>query len=463
MALADGASPGLRDDLEGETASAGVLVGPRSSKNAAALRKHLPWLRPRPARPAHLGRPRRPPRPRDARPRPRAACGGRGDCARLRPAVDPRDDADRPHAERGDGRRDLGHVRRRLALRARAPTPITSRRRPTSTPASPSASRMFTIDPGEHVDSAADSADVAALRAKMAGLPWSDLADSEAALRRRYLGQSFAVEHLKIQFDEATLLRAAVKYGRAVAHVARMCASPGEGRRGPSRRAGGLGGRDRDTDRAGRALLGRERAAPSRRRLGEPRPALRRPFREGRRLHRRPRGARAATSPPTPRSRASSGRTSSACTRARTSSACTRSRRASRRASSTSRPRAPATSRPCARWPPSTRRSSARSTPSRASATTPTRRATTSRPSSAGAPRPRPTCRRRTLPALLEQFDSREILHVTFGSVLKEVERDRQAALQGRPVRRCCARNPEAYAEQPGDATSSATCGRSSR
>ncbi len=41
-------------------------------------------------------------------------------------------------------------------------------------------------------------------------------------MRRRYLGQSTVVEHLTIAFDEATLLRAAVKYGRAVAHVARM-------------------------------------------------------------------------------------------------------------------------------------------------------------------------------------------------------------------------------------------------
>ena len=32
----------------------------------------------------------------------------------------------------------------------------------------------------------------------------------------------FAVEHLKVAFDEAVLLRAAAKYGKAVAHVAKM-------------------------------------------------------------------------------------------------------------------------------------------------------------------------------------------------------------------------------------------------
>ena len=72
------------------------------------------------------------------------------------------------------------------------------------------------------MDSAADTADAATLRARAAALPWADLADSEDAMRRRYLGQSVVVEHLTIAFDEATLLRAAVKYGRAVAHVARM-------------------------------------------------------------------------------------------------------------------------------------------------------------------------------------------------------------------------------------------------
>jgi len=81
---------------------------------------------------------------------------------------------------------------------------------------------LFTLDPGEHVDSAADAADAATLRGKLLGLPWAELADTEVDLRRRYLGRSFAVEHLQIELDEATLLRAAVKYGRAVAHVARM-------------------------------------------------------------------------------------------------------------------------------------------------------------------------------------------------------------------------------------------------
>jgi hypothetical protein len=81
---------------------------------------------------------------------------------------------------------------------------------------------FFTIDPSAHVDSSADTDDIATLRTKVAALPWAELEDSEASLRKRYVGQSFAVEHLRIAFDEAVVLRAAAKYGKAVSHVAKM-------------------------------------------------------------------------------------------------------------------------------------------------------------------------------------------------------------------------------------------------
>ena len=63
---------------------------------------------------------------------------------------------------------------------------------------------MFTIDPGEHVDSAADTADLATLRAKRRRRcrgPTSRTPRTRCG--SRYLGQSFAVEHLTIAFDEA--------------------------------------------------------------------------------------------------------------------------------------------------------------------------------------------------------------------------------------------------------------------
>jgi hypothetical protein len=81
---------------------------------------------------------------------------------------------------------------------------------------------FYTVDPGAHVDGAADTDDEATLRAKFAALPWPELATTAADLRGAYLGQRIEVEDRAFDLDEATLLRAAAKYGRAVAHVASM-------------------------------------------------------------------------------------------------------------------------------------------------------------------------------------------------------------------------------------------------
>ena len=81
---------------------------------------------------------------------------------------------------------------------------------------------FFTIDPGAHVDPAADTDDEAAIRAKYAGLPWPDLATTAHDLEVAYVGKRIAVEDRDFALDEPTLLRAAVKYGRAVAHVAAL-------------------------------------------------------------------------------------------------------------------------------------------------------------------------------------------------------------------------------------------------
>jgi hypothetical protein len=81
---------------------------------------------------------------------------------------------------------------------------------------------FFTIDPGDHVDNEAHTAPIEALRDKMHGLPWSELDDSQEQLQQRYLGVEFEVEDLALLFDETTLARAAAKYGRAIAHTAQM-------------------------------------------------------------------------------------------------------------------------------------------------------------------------------------------------------------------------------------------------
>jgi len=82
---------------------------------------------------------------------------------------------------------------------------------------------FFTIDPGDHVDNEAHTAGIESLRAKVAGLPWDALEDDEASMRRRYLGRRFdLVDGTALEFDEVSLLRAAAKYGKAVAHTTAM-------------------------------------------------------------------------------------------------------------------------------------------------------------------------------------------------------------------------------------------------
>ena len=81
---------------------------------------------------------------------------------------------------------------------------------------------FFTVDPGVHVDNEAHDAPMEVLKDKVHDLPWSDLAASPEQLHERYLGVEFDVEGWAIVFDELTLARAAAKYGRAVAHTARM-------------------------------------------------------------------------------------------------------------------------------------------------------------------------------------------------------------------------------------------------
>jgi hypothetical protein len=81
---------------------------------------------------------------------------------------------------------------------------------------------FYTVDPGDHVDNAADADDVTTLRQKVEALPWDELEASSDDLRRTYLGQKLDVGDFAITFSEEELLRAAAKYSRAVAHTVRM-------------------------------------------------------------------------------------------------------------------------------------------------------------------------------------------------------------------------------------------------
>jgi len=76
---------------------------------------------------------------------------------------------------------------------------------------------FFTIDPGAHVDNRAETAGLGDLH-ELADLLPAEVHPSASSLSGRVLD----LEGLKIEFDEFTLLKAAVKYGKAIAHVASM-------------------------------------------------------------------------------------------------------------------------------------------------------------------------------------------------------------------------------------------------
>jgi tagaturonate epimerase len=81
---------------------------------------------------------------------------------------------------------------------------------------------FFTFDPGEYVDDGAEAVGASGLRAALNDLPWQDLEDAPADMRGRYLDSAFEAEGHEVCFDDVSLVRAAVKYGAAVAHVARL-------------------------------------------------------------------------------------------------------------------------------------------------------------------------------------------------------------------------------------------------
>jgi hypothetical protein len=224
LALLVAAGATVPADFEGETSEQGgktLLLGPTSPRNAAALRRHLPWLQPRPlglrtsagmgdrlglATAGHVQAVR--------------AVGGEiapifaqqsiREMARTgRTPQQVMDDAMWGVFQEGwqaGAGADADHLKTTADIDACVAAGFT----------------FFTIDPGEHVDGAADTDGVAALGRKYDALPWLSLETSAAALRAAYVGKRIAVEERAIVYDDETLLRAAVKYGRAVAHVAAM-------------------------------------------------------------------------------------------------------------------------------------------------------------------------------------------------------------------------------------------------
>jgi hypothetical protein len=80
---------------------------------------------------------------------------------------------------------------------------------------------FFTIDPSAHVDDSADADSLDILRGKAPKLDWQTLNASPEKTVMAYC-ESFTLDDRVIQFDETTIFRAMAKYGDAVAHTVKL-------------------------------------------------------------------------------------------------------------------------------------------------------------------------------------------------------------------------------------------------
>lgn len=78
---------------------------------------------------------------------------------------------------------------------------------------------FYTIDPNLHVDNDAHTDPFETLSHKVNTLPWELLAFNLADFRKKYLENPFTLGDLNLGFSEEDLFRALGKYGRAIAHI----------------------------------------------------------------------------------------------------------------------------------------------------------------------------------------------------------------------------------------------------
>ena len=81
---------------------------------------------------------------------------------------------------------------------------------------------FFTIDPGDHVDATAHTASPDELREKFENLPWSKLECKPQELINTMADKVFHLDDLTIILSRSELIQAAVKYGRVVTHTLDM-------------------------------------------------------------------------------------------------------------------------------------------------------------------------------------------------------------------------------------------------
>jgi hypothetical protein len=81
---------------------------------------------------------------------------------------------------------------------------------------------FYTFDPGEHVDNAANGAAPGTLLAMAQALPWPELVSTCDDLLRRLGGRPIDLGEFQVTITAEDVLRAAAKYGRAVAHTSKL-------------------------------------------------------------------------------------------------------------------------------------------------------------------------------------------------------------------------------------------------
>jgi hypothetical protein len=214
---------GIQGDAAGFTGEQrqGTFLGPLTAANAAALRRRLPWLQPE-----LLGLKKS------------AGCGDRlglatpGHIRALRAAARPMAPILAQQSIRENAR--TGRTPQQVMDDAMWGVFQEGWREPWGADADhlkttqdidvcvAAGYTFFTIDPGDHVDNEAHTCPEDLLAHKVQTLPWDELEDSPDGLRARYLEHDLEIEGMTLRFEAPSLARAAAKYGRAIAHSAAM-------------------------------------------------------------------------------------------------------------------------------------------------------------------------------------------------------------------------------------------------
>ena len=81
---------------------------------------------------------------------------------------------------------------------------------------------FFTVDPGDHVDESTETSDPGELQEKASQIPWAALETTLSDSLARFTARPVDLETGPLQISDEELLRAVIKYGRVIAYTVRM-------------------------------------------------------------------------------------------------------------------------------------------------------------------------------------------------------------------------------------------------